>query len=56
MPRSWCIQNPRDVQLLLLPTFQTYDVVLAMVCDNPKAKTSNIATWFAQSMSIDRVD
>ena len=40
LPRSWCIQNPRDSQLLLLPTFQNYDVVFAMVCASPRANTS----------------
>ena len=40
LPISGCIQNPRDVQLLMLPTFQNYDVVLAMVCANPRANTS----------------
>ena len=55
MPRSWCIQNPRDLQLLL-PTFQNYDVVLAMVCANPRAKTSKNASCFAKFMAIASVD
>ena len=40
LPSSGCIQNPRDVQLLMLPTFQNYDVVFAMVCASPRANTS----------------
>ena len=40
LPISVCIQNPRDVQLLMLPTFQNYDVVFAMVCASPRANTS----------------
>ena len=55
LPRSWCIQNPRDLQLLL-PTFQNYDVVLAMVCANPRAKTSKNAPCFATFMAIASVD
>ena len=44
LPRSWCIQNPRDLQLLLLPTFQNYDVVLAMVGANTRAKNKQNCT------------
>ena len=56
LPRSWCIQNPRELQLLLLPTFQNYDVVLAMVGANTRAQTSKTAPWFVQFMAILSVD
>ena len=46
LPRSGCIQNPRDLQLLRLPSFPNYDVVLAMVCANPRAITIKHAHCF----------
>ena len=36
--------------------FKIFDVVVAMVCANPKAKTRKIASWFAQFMAIASAD
>ena len=41
----------QEILQLLLPTFQKY-VVVAMVCANPKAKTSNIAHVFHNSWQL----
>ena len=37
---------------LLLPTFQNYDVVLAMVCAKPRANTIKTAPCFHTFMSM----
>ena len=41
---------------LLLPRFQNYDVVLAMVCAKPRANTINIAPCFHKFMAIVNVE
>ena len=41
---------------LLLPTFQNYDVVLAMVCAKPRANTIEIAPCFHTFMAMVSVD
>ena len=41
---------------LLLPTFQNYDVVLAMVCAKPRANAIKIAPCFHTFMAMVNVD